>query len=163
MNAQNEGQFMFRTLIALLLLTSPATAHDIQASDLGIIHPVILKAFPAAQTAAGYMVIANDGDQPDMLISVRVEGVKATLHESRVIGGVANMVHLDAVEILAEDTVVFEQGGLHVMMMGLTPGQFKPGDMVDAVLVFEHQGEVPISFMVEEHSAMAGHEGHMSD
>ena len=154
---------MFRTLAVLSFLATPAFAHDFRSGDLGVIHPIILKAFHSARTAAGYMTVANDGKQPDMLIGVRIDGVNATVHESRNDDGISKMVHLDAVEIPAGDAVMFEQGGLHVMMMGLAPGQFKPGDMVDAVLIFDRQGEVPISFMVEKHGVKAGHEGHLAN
>ena len=54
--------------------------------------------------------------------------------------------------------VVLEQGGMHVMLMGLT-GSVTEGDMVPATLIFEQAGRVAVEFMVDppngvDHSKM---------
>lgn len=96
------------------------------------------------------MSIMNMGDTPDLLIGVRVEGPMAMIHESREEDGVMRMVHLDAVEIPAGDTVEFRPGGLHVMVMGLGPDDLPVGDTLDATLIFDRAGEVPIVFSVTD-------------
>jgi len=152
---------MFRVLAALLLLAGPCAAHEFTAGPLEIIHPVIALPYDTARTAAGYMAISNDGREADMLIGISIEGVSAAIHESREENGLSKMIRLDAVEIPAGDTVLFETGGLHVMLMGLAPHQFKPGDMVKATLVFEHEGEVPIAFMVQDGAGSGDAMDHM--
>lgn len=158
---------MFRILIAAaafsLTLALPGAAHEYRAGDLLIDHPVIYKSFARARAAGGYMTITNGGEADDMLIGVRVEGPMAMIHESREEDGVMRMLHLDAVEIPAGGTVAFAPGGLHVMIMGLQPDDLPVGDTLDAVLVFDRAGEVPVTFEVEPlpaEGAAMDHSGH---
>ena len=146
--------------LALALAASNANAHGIQVGDLEIIHPAIPLPPPSAPSAAGYMAIANDGSHPDRLIGVEVPFAKsASLHRTEVSAdGIARMLPLEAVDIPADDTVLFEQGAMHVMLMGLS-APLNEGDMIPATLIFEHAGRVEIEFMVDpadgmDHSTM---------
>ena len=147
-------------LTAALLLSPVALAHEVQVGDLEIIHPAIPLPPRSAPTAAGYMAIANNGAVPDRLIGVEVPMAEsASLHRTEVgADGIARMLPLEAVAIPANDTVLFEQGAMHVMMMGLS-APLNEGDMVPATLFFEHAGRVEIAFMVDppdgtDHGAM---------
>jgi periplasmic copper chaperone A len=142
--------------LAALLLASTAYAHEIKMGDLQIIHANIQAPIGSAQVAAGYMGISNEGDHADTLIGVEFSA-----------DGVASMKHVEALNIPADDTVVLEPGGYHIMLMGLTQ-PLNVGDMLPATLIFEHGGRVEIEFMVDpsdrsvdhskmDHSAM-GHE-----
>ena len=143
---------MFRTLATALAIavSLPAAAQDYMADDLHISDPVIFKSFAKARAAGGYMSIENKGETSDLLIGVRVEGPMAMIHESREEDGVMRMVHLDAVEIPAGETGEFRPGGLHVMVMGLGPDDLPVGDTLDATLIFDRAGEVPIVFFVTD-------------
>ena len=142
-------------LAAALLLSPMAQAHEIMSGDLEIIHPAIPLPPAKAPSAAGYMAIANNGDHPDRLIGVEVGIAKsATLHRTEVSAdGVARMLPLEGVDIPADDTVLFEQGAMHVMLMGLS-APLHEGDMVPATLIFEHAGRVDIEFMVDPSDGM---------
>lgn len=140
---------------ALALAASGAQAHEIQVGDLEIIHPAIPLPHSGAPTAAGYMAIANNGTHPDRLIGVEVPIAKSSsLHRTEVSAdGVARMLPLEAVDIPADDTVLFEQGAMHVMLMGLS-APLQEGDMVPATLIFEHAGRIDIEFMVDPADGM---------
>ena len=153
-----------RTLItavaAALCLASPAPAHEIRIGDLEIIHPAIPLPPPGAPSAAGYMVIAYSGPQPDRLVGIEVPRARsASLHRTEVSpDGIARMRPVKTVEIPADEIVSFEQGGMHVMLMGLT-APLHEGEMVPATLIFDHAGRIEIAFMVDpadgaDHGAM---------
>lgn len=154
---------MKKLIIALttaLMFPPVAHAHEVQVGDLEIIHPAIPLPPRSAPTAAGYMVIANNGTAPDRLIGVEVPmAASASLHRTEVSAdGIARMLPIKAVAIPANDTVLFEQGAMHVMVMGLSR-PLNQGDMVPATLIFEHAGRVEIAFMVDpadgmDHGAM---------
>lgn len=55
---------MKRALFALMLLATPALAHDQMAGTLHIIHPSIPLPAGMAKSAAGYVTISNEGDTP---------------------------------------------------------------------------------------------------
>lgn len=158
----------FLGLVAALLLAAPVHAHGVTAGDLEIIHPNVPQPAATAMAAAGYMGISNAGDQPDRLIGVETPVAQsAMLHKTEVNAeGVASMSHVEAIDIPANDTVVLESGGYHVMLMGLTQ-ELTEGQMVPAVLIFEQAGRVEIEFAIDppggvdhstmDHSAM-GHD-----
>lgn len=147
-------------LMAALMISTAAAAHGVKTGDLEIIHPNIPQPAASAQSAAGYMAISNDGAAADRLIGVESAAAQKTmLHTTETTAdGVAQMKHLEALEIPAGETVVLEPGGMHVMLMGLTQ-TMKEGDMVPATLIFEQAGRVEVEFMVDpsegvDHSKM---------
>ena len=135
------------SVAAMLMATSAfADGH----SAIKVDNPVMFKAFENARAAGGYMMIANTGAEDDLLLEVKIEGRMAMIHESREDDGVMRMLHVDAVEVPAEGMVAFAPGGFHVMVMGLQPGELPVGEMVEATLIFDRAGEVPVTFVVTE-------------
>lgn len=155
---------MKRTLLALLLLATPAVAHDQMAGNLHIIHPSIPQPAGTAKSAAGYVTISNEGDTPEELVGVRSPFAASTsLHTTIFEDGIARMRPVIGVPIAAGEVVNLEPGGMHVMFMGLT-GAVSEGDMIPATLIFRRAGEVAVEFMVDpadgaDHSTM-DHSGH---
>lgn len=137
-------------VIASLLLAGAASAHDLKTGDLHIIHPHISDPLPSAQSAAGYMAISNDGDEPERLMGVVTPFAEASMMHTTILGddGVARMRPMPDLIIPAGETILMEPGGIHVMMMGLT-GTADAGDMIPATLYFENAGQIQIEFMVD--------------
>jgi copper(I)-binding protein len=172
----------FLALIAAMLLAHPVHAHGVTVGDLEIIHPNIPQPASSAMAAAGYMGISNAGDEADRLIGVETTVAQsAMLHKTEVnADGVASMAHVEGIDIPANDTVVLESGGYHIMLMGLTQ-ELTEGQMVPGVLIFEKAGRVEMEFAIDppggvdhstmDHSAMgaeastetASAEGHGDD
>ncbi|QMU58878.1 MAG: copper chaperone PCu(A)C [Boseongicola sp.] len=152
---------MIKFAAVLVGAVALVSAMAVQASDMKVSDPVIHKAFDKARAAGGYMMIENAGNADDKLVGVRIEGRMAMIHESREKDGIMEMAHVDEIAVPAGGMVMFKPGGYHVMIMGLTPGELPEGEMVDAVLVFENAGDVPITFMVTKpemgHGAHTGH------
>ena len=150
----------FLGLIAALLLADPVHAHGVTVGDLEIIHPNIPQPASSAMAAAGYMGISNAGDEADRLIGVETTVAQsAMLHKTEVnADGVASMAHVEGIDIPANDTVVLESGGYHIMLMGLTQ-ELIEGQMVPGVLIFEKAGRVEMEFAIDppggvDHSTM---------
>lgn len=149
---------IFSTAIVALLMSSPMSAHDFTQGDVEVIHPHIPAPAPGAKTAAVYMALSNNGDEPLHLIGVETAAARtASVHRSEINGDVARMVEVPDLEIPAHDTVLFEPGGLHVMLMGLI-GPLKADTMVPATLIFETAGRVEIEFMVTEQAPSMPHD-----
>jgi periplasmic copper chaperone A len=148
----------FLTACAAILFASTAFAHQAKVGDFEIIHAAIPMPMGAAKSAAGYMAISNEGATDDTLIGVEVGfAAKAMLHNTEFsTGGVARMLHVPALTVPAADTVVFEPGGYHIMLMGLNR-RLKVGDMLPATLIFEHAGRVAFEFMVDPADGSVDH------
>ncbi|MEE9252822.1 MAG: copper chaperone PCu(A)C [Thermodesulfobacteriota bacterium] len=98
---------------------------------------------PVSSVAAGYMVIANTGDEDDRLVGVSSSVSKfAELHTSEVDDkGVAKMKKLDALSVPAGASVELKPYGTHIMLIELTK-PVREGDEVLFELVFEKTGTV---------------------
>lgn len=104
----------------------------------------------AGKSAAVFMTIKNDNDNPDRLMSVRtLVFKKAVLHDTITSAdGVVKMKHLMmGIEFSKGEEVIFTSGGKHLMLMGPN----KPiltGDSVKIWLNFENSGEIEINLIV---------------
>lgn len=152
---------LLRSLVAaVLLLATPALAHDITRGSLHIDHPWSRATPKGASVGAGYLVIENRGSTVDRFLSVSVSpeiAGRAELHEMAVTDGVMRMRPLPkGVELAPGMTAKFEPGGLHVMFMDLKR-PFEKGQRIKATLNFEKAGPVEVEFVVE---AMGGRSGH---
>jgi hypothetical protein len=146
-------------LLAAALLSIPALAHEITVGDLQIIHPHIPQPPRTAKSAGGYMAIVNSGTTPDRLVGIETTlAAKAEVHESKVdANGIGTMSHVDAIDIPPGATVSLQQGGYHIMFMGLS-GSLTEGEMHKATLIFERAGRVEVEFRIDP--PMGDNKGH---
>jgi periplasmic copper chaperone A len=158
-------------LAALLILSPLATpllaeeAHAVlaEANGIRIEDGYAFAAGAMARSGAGYMRITNTGAEDDRLVAARSDAAqRVELHTHVVQDGVARMVELgEGIPVPAGETVLLERGGLHVMFMGLT-GSWSVDVPVEAVLVFEKAGEIPVALPVAAvpMPPAGGHGGH---
>ena len=90
---------------------------------------VKLNANPAAPSAAYFTVKA--GDLPVTITGVQTaDADRAEIHESKMDGGVMRMNAVTDVDIPANGEVRFRQGGMHVMLFGLSDAARAAGKLV---------------------------------
>lgn len=102
---------------------SPPPAPSATAPQPATAGPAITDAWvrqvpPAARMTAGYLNVYNPG--PDELVIVGVESPlfnSIELHGTFMVDGVARMRHQETVTVAPGETVRFEPGGLHLMLM----------------------------------------------
>ncbi|MEM9523114.1 MAG: copper chaperone PCu(A)C [Pseudomonadota bacterium] len=151
-------------IAALGITGQPATAHDFTIGDLTIDHPIVFETPRSAMSGGGYLSVTNNGTSSDRLIEVSADFPRVRLHMTEESDGVARMIHVEAIEIPAGETVVLEPGGAHVMFMGLNGNPFEVGEEIPATLIFEQAGRIEVVFKVESRDAATGertdHSGH---
>lgn len=118
-----------------------------------------IRTAPQGGNSALYFVIHNYSAD-DELVGVSTEiATAAEMHESNMVDDVMQMRMVESVPLVSGEDVVFESGGLHVMLVGLK-AEAKVGDMVDIVLHFKNSEDirlqVPVQESAEEHG---GHNG----
>ncbi|WP_233124673.1 copper chaperone PCu(A)C [Agrobacterium vaccinii] len=146
---------MRRLLLGLVaLMPTTSLAHDYKVGDLVINHPKIVETPPGAKVAAGYLTVVNNGSSDDRLVAIESTVIpKIEMHTSTVTDGVARMTEMDGGMVLpAGKSVALGDAGTHAMFTDLTK-QLKQGEKIEAVLVFEKAGRVPVVFNVEKRSA----------
>lgn len=145
------------TAALISLMSVPATAGD---ASLEITNPRVLESMRMAKAGAGYLEITNTGEAADTLIGATADFARAQIHTTEFSDdGVARMIHLeDGIEILPGETVTLEQGGQHIMFMGLE-APFKLEDTHSVTLIFAQAGEMTIDFSVMARKEGGGHGG----
>lgn len=149
---------LFLAASALLsLFAVPALAHDYKAGSIEIGHPWMRPVAGAGKTGGAYVTLANKGRADDRLLrasSAAAEKVELHTHEHD--GGVMRMRAVPAVAVKAGETVRFEPGGLHIMLIGLKAPP-KLGEKLPLTLVFEKAGSVAVEILVERGGGAQGH------
>jgi hypothetical protein len=104
----------------------------------------------AGGTTAVYFRLVNSGDRPDRLIGGESPAAEVTeLHQTMIDGDVMQMMPLAGIDLGPGETVDFEPGGFHVMLIGLARA-LSPGDSVVLILEFQEAGEIPIEAEVRQ-------------
>lgn len=137
---------MIRFALAACLFATPAAAEGIKVDD-----PMVPLAPPGVMAHAGFMTLTNEGQELRQLVGVSANGyAMAHLHKSEVQDDVVTMSSVDVIEIAPGQSIAFEHGGLHVMLMR-PEGALKAGDIVSIVLEFANGEAVPVEAVVMAH------------
>jgi copper(I)-binding protein len=125
-------------------------AHEFKVGNLEIEHPWSRETPAGARVAGGYLIVKNEGNSPDRLVSITSDiSAKAELHQMAVKDGVMTMRQVEGgLEIPAGGTVALKAGGYHLMFIDLKR-QPKKGETFPATLTFEKAGAVTVDFAVE--------------
>lgn len=109
-------------VIAVILLLITACESD--SGPTVVIDDVqILGAVPGSTTGVAYLTISNSGDVPITVQSARSPQFdRVEIHQTTVEDGVARMRPVADIRILPGESVRFEAGGRHLMLMGPRPG-----------------------------------------
>jgi hypothetical protein len=156
---------MRRTILLMLLLSgslllsacAPEPEAIAEANGIVIVAGWVRPALVDQGNGAAYLVIRNENDRDDLLLSVETGiAARAELQESIIVeaeagmeemGEMAGMRHLDSIAVPAGETVTLEPGGKHVMLMEMVR-RFGAGDVVFLTLNFEQAGPVLIQVEV---------------
>lgn len=102
-------------------------------------------------TAAVFFTIDNDSDEDDRLVGVQTDIADvAEMHFSEIDdAGVMRMNPVDGVEIPAGESVEFESGGYHVMLIGLHE-DLVPGKPFEITLEFAEHGDIDVEVDIRQ-------------
>ncbi len=142
-----------KNLLIFLMLTSycsTLSASDYLRGDIKIKQPYIPLTSNSMKTAAGYLVIENNGSENDFLMSVEASFAKSMLHETFInADGLAKMNHLDLLLIPANSKTVLGPGGVHIMFFQLNE-KLQKDHPQKALLKFQNAGDISIEFNIEK-------------
>ncbi len=140
--------------VALVFQAGLVCAHEFKAGAIEIGHPWSRATPGGAAVAAGYLILKNQGDAADRLVSASAEIAGRTeIHEVTMADGVMQMRPLpDGVPVPAHGEAVLKPGGMHLMFLELKR-PLKEGESFPGTLNFEHAGSVAVTFKVEKPGA----------
>ena len=135
------------TVVALL--SAPAFAHGFKAGNIEVEHPWSRATAASTSTGVVYMVLNNEGKEPDRLVSATTPAAdKVELHTQVSDNGVMRMRPVDTVEIAPGSSTRLKPGALHMMLVGLKQ-PLKKGKAFPLTLTFEKAGSVTVQVAVQ--------------
>jgi len=132
--------------VAAVFFALPAFAEGITISDAYARSSAMM-----SQSGAAFMVIQNDAEADDRLLSASSDAAKMVqLHTHKQdASGVMQMIEVpEGFVVPAKGTHALARGADHVMFMGLSQ-PWKQGDVLHVTLTFEKAGEVKIDVPVD--------------
>lgn len=98
---------------------------------------------PGSRMLAGYLDLHNGRETPLVITGAASEAFgRVEIHRSTVVDGVAKMRRQERVEVGPGQTVSFEPGGLHLMLMRPASPP-KPGDVITLTLITGDDRRLP--------------------
>ncbi len=156
--------FLMSFLFAVAL-SVPGIAHEYHQGGIVVEHPwARASAGKMARAGAVYMVLSNEGAEPDKLIAAATPVAKhASLHTTVMEDDVMKMRPVGALEVAPGAPTVLRPGGLHIMLMGLEK-PLEEGTTFPLALTFEKAGTIKVEVVVQAPAAMMpGHMGNAPD
>lgn len=146
--------------LGLMVVATPAMAHDYQHGSLTISHPWSRPTPPGTPVGVGYMTISNQGDTPVTLVSGQTPvAARVSVHETSMQDGLMKMRPLkDGLTVPAGETVALKPHSYHLMLEELER-PLKEGDEVPLTLTFEELGPLDVSLHVEQQEASSMEQG----
>ncbi|PJA31669.1 MAG: hypothetical protein CO187_08140 [Zetaproteobacteria bacterium CG_4_9_14_3_um_filter_53_7] len=140
---------------ALMLIMPSLAAAEITIEDAWVRLPP-----PVADTAAGYMVMRNSGDQDVEITGVTTDAAKQPeFHSTIEHGGMMHMMKMEPVIVPAHGELHFGTGGNHLMLIGLT-GELKAGSHVMMTIKTAEGKNIMVHAEVRDMRADKDHSGH---
>ncbi|MDZ7808375.1 MAG: copper chaperone PCu(A)C [Gracilimonas sp.] len=104
----------------------------------------------AGGTSAAYFTYTNTLSESDTILGVtsRIAAVTQVHETYKTEDGMMGMRHKTDLTVQPKETMVFEQGGLHVMLMQLN-NELSEGDSISVTLQLSKAGEVEIKLPVK--------------
>lgn len=133
--------------IGLVLILFPGAASS--TDPLIVVRNAwIREAPPNATSMAGYMVMENQSDIKQTLLSASAEAfARVMIHRTEHKDGMVHMKHLEEVTIPAQGKVKFEPGSYHLMLAN--PKQsLRAGDRVTITFIFTKKSQLGVEFEV---------------
>jgi copper(I)-binding protein len=135
------------TAVVVVLASFPAFATGV-ADRIEVEQPMVRAVAAGVPVSGAHMILRNDDGADHALAAAHSDVAEnVELHTHTMENGMMTMRKVDAVSLPAHQTVRFEPGGLHIMLIGLTR-TIKAGDTVDISLEFEDGSRKDVSFSV---------------
>jgi copper(I)-binding protein len=111
-----------------------------------------IRQVPGSDVAAAYLTLRNPTTKPITIVGMESSLAEhVMIHETKTVGGQSQMRPHEQLVIAPGETVKFEPGGLHVMLMGMT--QSVVGRSVPLVLLLADGTKMPVAAVVRPLSA----------
>jgi hypothetical protein len=136
------------------LFVSSPFANETIVGDIRIIEPWARATAGTATAGAAYMTLNNMGDTVDRLIEASSPlAARTEMHTHIIEGDIMRMRAVEGVDLPPGETVEFQPGGLHVMLIGLTAA-LQEGESFPLTLNFAEAGAATVQVKILQPGAV---------
>ena len=148
-----------RIFLASALFAATFAAANAQTSPIEVQDPWARATLGQSRTGAAYLTLSATGLAADRLVAASSPvAAKTELHNHIMVGNVAQMRQVDAIEVAPGSPTLLQPGGLHIMLIDLK-APLQAGTSFPVTLTFEKAGIVTVQVAVRAVRAPAAH-GH---
>jgi copper(I)-binding protein len=148
-----------RIFLASALCAATFAAANAQTSPIEVQDPWARATLGQSRTGAAYLTLSATGLAADRLVAASSPvAAKTELHNHIMVGNVAQMRQVDAIEVAPGSPTLLQPGGLHIMLIDLK-APLQAGTSFPVTLTFEKAGTVTVQVAVRAVRAPAAH-GH---
>lgn len=138
---------MNRVLVSVLIVVLLLTGCTAPAEGIEV-HEAWARPTAAGENGAVYFILHSS--EPEELVGASSDVAEVVeLHESRMSGDVMQMRQIQSIPFGAGEEVVFEPGGLHIMLVNLKQ-DLKAGDEIRVTLHFKNYEDVLLLVPVQD-------------
>ncbi len=137
-------RFLMVCLIATIAMSACSAPGDIE------VHQAWVRPTAQGENAAVYITLHNHTSEGDELIGVssNVADV-AEIHESKMENDVMQMNMISSLPLAADQEIVFEPGGYHIMLIGVKQ-ELVLGEHIGIVLHFKNHEDIVVEVHIED-------------
>ena len=140
-------------LAGLWLLAAAVPA----AADVEVRDPWIAETPPGAMSAAAFMVLANDGTEPRLVVRAASPACeRIEFHRAERDGDIALMREQKSLGVPADGHLTLEPGGTHLML--IRPTELRAGDRVAIDLELANGENLAVEAVVRRRGPHGNHE-----
>ncbi|MCA3262207.1 MAG: copper chaperone PCu(A)C [Telmatospirillum sp.] len=148
-----------RIFLACAMLAATFAAANAQTRTIEVQDPWARATLGQARTGAAYLTLTATGPAADRLVSASSPvAAKTELHNHIMVGNVAQMRPVDAIEVAPGSPTLLQPGGLHIMLIDIK-APLQAGTSFPVTLTFEKAGPIIVQVAVRAIRAPAAH-GH---
>lgn len=136
----------FVLVIAFLLTLSACSS---STGDIEV-HNAWVRPTAKGENAAVYLTLHNHSTESDELIGASSNVTDMVeIHESMMANDVMQMHMIDSVPLATDQEVIFEPGGLHIMLIGVKQ-DLVLGEHIGVVLHFKNHEDIVVEVHIED-------------
>lgn len=144
----NYSRAIVSCLILVATLFAALVTTEASEAKISVKAPWARPTIGNARVSAAYLIITNAGSTADEIISgSSPAAAMVEIHSHVMDGDIARMRRLQEVDLPAGKTIIFQPGGLHIMLIGLRK-PLKTGDKLKLTLAFKHHTPINVQAVV---------------
>ena len=143
---------IFLPVISWLILLNISLSNEVfanEVNEISVEDGYVSESIPGTSISSAYMTIKNLSSTDTRLVSASSEvSERIEIHQHTMVDGLMRMRQRDYVDILANNSTVFQPSGFHLMIFNLKQ-PLKAKEEIIITLHFDNQSSLEVNYTVQ--------------